>query len=318
MKQNEDINDLLARHLAHESMTDGQQQQLDAWIEAHPTEYRQLKRLTDALRPQADEASFDARRAWLKVEPRLKGKTVELHRKRRFVTFCSIAASLLLLLATATIYLLERPAVHYVNNGRTARHLLLPDSSEVTLYPKTTLSFRYGAHRSERLARLEGKAFFHVKKAGGKPFRVETEEVEVEVLGTSFLVDATHTERTAVFVESGHVKVTADENDLELHAHEKAELSDGSLQKGVIDDPATFFNHKKPKDGVQPNAHRRRYKGSGEADRHPHRAGTGCGRKHRHHPHRPGQCREHRGGTGLPLRMQVRHAETWKTLPATL
>lgn len=247
MKQNEDINDLLARHLAHESMTDGQQQQLDAWIEAHPKEYRQLKRLTDVLRPQADEASFDARRAWLKVEPRLKGKTVELHRKRRFVTFCSIAASLLLLLATATIYLLERPAVHYVNNGRTARHLLLPDSSEVTLYPKTTLSFRYGAHRSERLARLEGKAFFHVKKAGGKPFRVETEEVEVEVLGTSFLVDATHTERTAVFVESGHVKVTADENDLELHAHEKAELSDGSLQKGVIDDPATFFNHKKPK-----------------------------------------------------------------------
>ena len=84
-----------------------------------------------------------------------------------------------------------------------------------------------------------------MKKAAGKPFRVETEEVEVKVLGTSFLVDATRTERTAVFVESGHVKVTADDNDLELHAHEKAELSDGSLQKGVIDDPATFFNPQK-------------------------------------------------------------------------
>lgn len=247
MKQNEDINDLLARHLAHESMTEAQQQQLDTWIAANPTEYRRLMRLTDALRPQADESDFDARQAWLKVEPHLKGRTMELHRKRRFITFCSIAASLLLLLGTVTVYLFRQPAVHYVNNGQTARHLLLPDSSEVTLYPKTTLSFRYGAHRSERLARLEGKAFFHVKKAAGKPFRVETEEVEVEVLGTSFLVDATHTERTAVFVESGHVKVTADDNDLELHAHEKAELSAGSLQKGVIDDPATFFNRKKPK-----------------------------------------------------------------------
>lgn len=244
MKQNEDINDLLARHLAHESMTEAQQQQLDAWTAAHPTEYRRLMRLTDALRPQADESDFDARQAWLKVEPRLKGRTMELHRRRRFITFCSIAASLLLLLGTVTVYLFRQPAVHYVNNGRTARHLLLPDSSEVTLYPKTTLSFRYGAHRSERLARLEGKAFFHVKKAAGKPFRVETEEVEVEVLGTSFLVDATHTERTAVFVESGRVKVTADDNGLELHAHEKAELSGGSLQKGVIDDPATFFNRK--------------------------------------------------------------------------
>ena len=39
----------------------------------------------------------------------------------------TIAASLLLLLGTVTVYLFRQPAVHYVNNGRTARHLLLPD-----------------------------------------------------------------------------------------------------------------------------------------------------------------------------------------------
>ena len=132
MKQNEDINDLLARHLAHESMTEAQQQQLDAWIAANPTEYRRLMRLTDALRPQADESDFDARQAWLKVEPHLKGRTMELHRKRRFITFCSIAASLLLLLGTVTVYLFHQPAVHYVNNGQTARHLLLPGALENT------------------------------------------------------------------------------------------------------------------------------------------------------------------------------------------
>lgn len=68
-----------------------------------------------------------------------------------------------------------------------------------------------------------------------------------EVLGTSFLVDATQTERTGVFVESGRVKVSAEDHDLVLHAHEKAELSDGNLQKGTIDDPASFFNRKKTK-----------------------------------------------------------------------
>ena len=109
------------------------------------------------------------------------------------------------------------------------------------------MSFRYAPHHSERLAKLEGKAFFHVKRTDGKPFRVTTEEVEVEVLGTSFLVDATQTKRTGVFVESGRVKVSAEDHDLVLHAHEKAELSDGNLQKGTIDDPASFFNRKKTK-----------------------------------------------------------------------
>ena len=148
---------------------------------------------------------------------------------------------------STTVYLFRQPAVRYENNGQTARSLLLPDSSEVILYPQTKLSFRYAPHHSERLAKLEGKAFFHVKRTDGNPFRVTTEEVEVEVLGTSFLVDATQTKRTGVFVESGRVKVSAEDHDLVLHAHEKAELSDGNLQKGTIDDPASFFNRKKTK-----------------------------------------------------------------------
>lgn len=238
---------LADHHLAHEHISAEQQQELEAWIAANSAEYRRLRRLTDALHPHADESNFDARRAWMKIAPKLKDKTTETHRTRRFITFCSIAASLLLLLGTATVYLFRQPAVRYENNGQTARSLLLPDSSEVILYPQTKLSFRYAPHHSERLAKLEGKAFFHVKRTDGKPFRVTTEEVEVEVLGTSFLVDATQTERTGVFVESGRVKVSAEDHDLVLHAHEKAELSDGNLQKGTIDDPATFFNRKKTK-----------------------------------------------------------------------
>ena len=105
MKQNEDINDLLARHLAHEHISAEQQQELEAWIAANSAEYRRLRRLTDALHPHADESNFDARRAWMKIAPKLKDKTTETHRTRRFITFCSIAASLLLLLGTATVYL---------------------------------------------------------------------------------------------------------------------------------------------------------------------------------------------------------------------
>lgn len=206
-----------------------------------------LEEALSTLPPKCKDVFLMAKLKGMKYPPKLKDKTTETHRTRRFITFCSIAASLLLLLGTATVYLFRQPAVRYENNGQTARSLLLPDSSEVILYPQTKLSFRYAPHHSERLAKLEGKAFFHVKRTDGKPFRVTTEEVEVEVLGTSFLVDATQTKRTGVFVESGRVKVSAKDHDLVLHAHEKAELSDGNLQKGTIDDPATFFNRKKTK-----------------------------------------------------------------------
>ena len=206
-----------------------------------------LEEALSTLPPKCKDVFLMAKLKGMKYPPKLKDKTTETHRTRRFITFCSIAASLLLLLGTATVYLFRQPAVRYENNGQTARSLLLPDSSEVILYPQTKLSFRYAPHHSERLAKLEGKAFFHVKRTDGKPFRVTTEEVEVEVLGTSFLVDATQTERTGVFVESGRVKVSAEDHDLVLHAHEKAELSDGNLQKGTIDDPASFFNRKKTK-----------------------------------------------------------------------
>lgn len=206
-----------------------------------------LEEALSTLPPKCKDVFLMAKLKGMKYPPKLKDKTTETHRTRRFITFCSIAASLLLLLGTATVYLFRQPAVRYENNGQTARSLLLPDSSEVILYPQTKLSFRYAPHHSERLAKLEGKAFFHVKRTDGKPFRVTTEEVEVEVLGTSFLVDATQTERTGVFVESGRVKVSAEDHDMVLYAHEKAELSDGNLQKGTIDDPASFFNRKKTK-----------------------------------------------------------------------
>lgn len=42
---------------------------------------------------------------------------------------------------------------------------------------------------------LKGKAFFQVKKMHGIPFRVKTDFLDVEVLGTSFLIDVARKEK---------------------------------------------------------------------------------------------------------------------------
>lgn len=65
--------------------------------------------------------------------------------------------------------------------------------------------------------------------------------MKVEVLGTSFLVDAAGKEQAAVFVKSGKVRVKTDESGAVLEANEKAEWKDGRLEVGIIEDPQALF-----------------------------------------------------------------------------
>lgn len=246
MKQNEDINDLLARHFSNESLTAGQRQELEAWIRHNRSEYERLKKFTDRMAVLPEQVHFDADQAWEKIEPRLTANLIPFKRKKHFLTYASVAASLLILLSVATVWLIQRTdpdPLLYANHTQTARHILLPDSSEVILYPQAQINFK--ATRETRLARLEGKAFFQVRKAAGKPFKVETRHLNVEVLGTSFLINAEKIQQTGVFVKTGKVKVTTDNSGVILQANEKAELKNGKLQSGNIQDPSAVFGEKK-------------------------------------------------------------------------
>ena len=97
----------------------------------------------------------------------------------------------------------------------------------------------------ERVVRLKGKAFFRVRKLHGLTFRVETEQLDVEVLGTSFLVDAADSQQPGVFVKTGRVRVSDDENEVVIIANEKVELKHGELEVGIIDNPQQYFGQDK-------------------------------------------------------------------------
>ena len=72
---------------------------------------------------------------------------------------------------------------------------------------------------------LVGKAFFQVKRDTLHPFLVQIPDVSVEVLGTSFLIDATISDQSAVFVKDGVVKVSAYDQDEILKRNQKAFLT---------------------------------------------------------------------------------------------
>lgn len=85
----------------------------------------------------------------------------------------------------------------------------LPDGSKVYLSGSSKLTYSKEFEGRTREVMLTGKAFFEITRNEQKPFIVRTEESEVTVLGTSFLVNtATADLSTEVVVETGKVAVS--------------------------------------------------------------------------------------------------------------
>lgn len=79
----------------------------------------------------------------------------------------------------------------------------LADGSEIALHGESTIE-SVNITDQIREVRLTGKAYFDIARDETRPFVIVTENARIEVLGTSFVVDAT-TEKTEVCVESGLV-----------------------------------------------------------------------------------------------------------------
>ena len=84
--------------------------------------------------------------------------------------------------------------------------IVLNDGTKVWLNAASTLQYPDQFVGNERRVKLIGEAFFQVAKDANKPFRIEVENSVIEVLGTSFNVNAYHTEINTSLVE-GKVKI---------------------------------------------------------------------------------------------------------------
>ena len=69
-------------------------------------------------------------------------------------------------------------------------NLDLPDGSNVWLNAGTTMKYPVSFMKGKREVMLDGEAYFEVSKDKKHPFIVQTETIDVQVLGTHFNVDA--------------------------------------------------------------------------------------------------------------------------------
>ncbi len=131
-----------------------------------------------------------------------------------------------------------KPEYQYVQNewANKVKTVTLEDGTIVSLNYKAGLYYPKHFSQKARKVKLEGNAFFNVARNESKPFRVETPISMVQVLGTTFDVDATNN-KTMVTVTSGKVKVENKSEQsifVELLPNEQAIQSVNTLDKNTV------------------------------------------------------------------------------------
>lgn len=133
-----------------------------------------------------------------------------------------------------------------VEKGQKA-NVVLPDGSKVWVNSDSKLSYGSRFNQKERVLSLEGEAYFEVAPDKDRPFIVETNEMAVRALGTSFNVKSYEDENSASTVlRTGRVEVTTNSDCLILNPNEKIVFNKqtGHVQKSSIDNAVDYINWK--------------------------------------------------------------------------
>ena len=176
------------------------------------------------------------------------------NRPRKFYLWSARVASVILLL------LMTGLSVHYytmsqmimpdiivsVEKGQKA-NVVLPDGSKVWVNSDSRLSYGSRFNQKERVLSLEGEAYFEVTPDKDRPFIVETDELAVRALGTSFNVKSYEEEKdVSTVLMTGKVEVTSDYDRLVLNPNERIVFNKqtGHMEKSTVENTGDYINWK--------------------------------------------------------------------------
>ena len=172
--------------------------------------------LTDFAMPELDEAdveaALDAVNAKIDAVEETETKVVQMPWLRRNYKYVSgVAAAFLVALFVGFLVRNNfNSTVTYAYNGQNESSYILPDNTSVNFNSESSLSYTKHFAESDRSVDFEGVAYFDVAKDENLPFVLHCNNMDVEVLGTSFLLNAEkNAERCTLDLYTGKVKMTA-------------------------------------------------------------------------------------------------------------
>ena len=172
--------------------------------------------LTDFAMPELDEAdveaALDAVNAKIDAIEERETNVVQMPWLRRNYRYVSgVAAAFLIALFVGFLVRNSfNSTVTYAYNGQNESSYILPDGTSVNFNGESTISYPEHFAKAERSVDFEGVAYFDVAKDEAHPFVLHCNNMDVEVLGTSFLLNADkNAERYILDLYTGKVKMTA-------------------------------------------------------------------------------------------------------------
>lgn len=143
-----------------------------------------------------------------------------------------IAAALVFVLAATFVF---QSGGESYSAGDSIEYVQLSDGSSIWLDRNSKLTIDKSFGDDDRKVALEGKAFFDIARDEARPFIIDANEVDVQVLGTSFTIDA-NDNTPSVAVRSGRVEVKADtETKIITKGQQLEATTDGNLTESTVD-----------------------------------------------------------------------------------
>lgn len=233
-EEQNDIEQLIAKSLAGET-TSVEEEELASWLKDDPANqeiFEKSKKVVALTKNHRSETALDidVNAEWSKFKSNVEGKTktIEMVTSSTSIWYKVAATFLILLVSGAILYLslLKNDETLY-ETAASAEVFVLPDSSTVTLNKNSTLAYSKDFGATDRKVKLTGEAFFEVTPNKKKPFIINTAEASVQVLGTSFNINAIESDKTEVTVAAGLVALSSLETkaSIKLNAGDKGVLA---------------------------------------------------------------------------------------------
>lgn len=233
-ERNSNLADLISRYLSGNA-SDAEVQTLEEWVlaaEENRAEFIAAKKAWVLAGMQREQTEVDVEGVWQKTQQLLgsEAEVVPLKPKKQRRFWLGIAAGVVILLAVAAgiIWNFNDSGWEEIIAEQGTRTTELPDGTLISLNQGARMRYRIPAS-GERAVQLFGGALFDVKRAVDQPFVIEAGPVRVEVLGTSFYVDARENEpEVQVIVESGRVSVSGGGEEAELLGDDQIAFDKGT------------------------------------------------------------------------------------------
>ena len=224
-----DYYELIAKYLSGNADS-GEVKTLEEWVlasEENKNQFMALKKAWILTGFSNSQKPVNADKEWKSFTSKTKISdnvtNLKIRQRYNFRYLARYAAVLIFIIASAIglyrFFNTDKPTTIITQKSKMTDNL--PDGTQVTLNHNSAISYSLSVNRKSRNVELKGEAFFDVIRDTNRVFKVQAEEITVEVLGTEFYVDAREDQpQITVIVHSGTVAVKSEAEEIILNANE--------------------------------------------------------------------------------------------------